>query len=309
MSKKENLRRRIIPRVPGDVDSIILWSIRTRLRLVRQIARNSQRPSTGKSGKVEGLSDFLQFVGSNLKADEDTIMDYMRAEVWEWWRSFPDDDALTKLYQRTKERKKKSGSKDDQRFPTHSEGLRVARPMLADIPNTAPLDSEWESKSVSITLALLLMSPIGVCDMDTLQEYIECSEESRAYFDTLVRYCEGLESRGEKIPRPAAGFQQSVASGLRYRPAMKPRKSHRPTNPAFLLRNVQVQYVIRILSDVRVKPTGDISGCRIVADATGIPEDTVLKIWKGRNKPFSYQMNKYWKAIDERHGPFHPTKN
>ena len=153
------------------------------------------------------------------------------------------------------------------------------------------------------------MSPIGVCDMDTLQEYIERSEESRAYFDALVRYCEELESRGEKIPRPAAGFQQSVASGRRYRPAMKPRKSHRPTNPAFLLRNVQVQYVIRILRDVGVKPMGNVSGCRIVSEATGIPEDTVIKIWKGRNKPFSYQMNKYWKAIDGRHGPFHPTKN
>ncbi len=309
MSKKENRRRPIIPRVSADVDSIILWSIQTRLPLVREIARNCQESRTGKSGKVEALSDVLQFVGSDLKADEDTIVDCMRAEVWEWWRSFPEDDLLTQLYHRTKERKKKSASKDDQRFPTHSEGLRVARPMLADIPKTAPLDSEWESQSVSITLALLLMSPIGVCDMDTLQEYIERSGESRAYFDALVRFCEELESRGEKIPHPAAVFQQSVARGRRQRPAMKPRKAHRPINPAFLLLSVQVQYVIRILQDVGVKPTGEISGCRIVADATGIPEGTVIKVWKGRKKPFSSQMNKYWKAIAERHGPFHPTKN
>lgn len=300
----------VLPRGPRDVDSIILWSIRTRLRLVREIARDSQNPGTGKSGKEEEMPEFLRFVGSDWKADEDDIVGYMRAEVWEWWQSFPECDLLNQLFRRTHLRKKKSGSKDGWRFPTHSEGLKVARPMLADIQKTGPLDSEWESKSLSTVLALLLLSPIGVCDLDTLQEYIERSEESRAYFDALVLYCEELDSRSEEIPRPAAGWRHAAGSGRRQRPAMKLRKSHRPVNPAFVLRNIQIQYVIRILREVGVKPRGEeVSGCRIVAEAAGIPEGTVIKIWKGRKKPFSYQMNEYWKAIDERNGPFHPTKN
>ena len=310
MSKKKNQKVQVLPRRPGDVDSIILWGFETRVQLIAEIALGTQNTGTGKSGKEEKMPEFLRLVGSDWKADKDAIVDYMRAEVWEWWQSFPQRDLLNLLYRRDAKHREESGPSDGRRRPTHSEGLQVARPMLADIQNTGHLDSEWESRSVSLTLALLLMSPIGVCDMDTLQEYIERSEESRAYFDALVSFCEELVSRGDAIPRPAARWQQSVAGGRRQRPAKKPRKAHRPTNPAFLLRDIQVRFVIRILGDVGVKPRGEeVSGCRIVSEATGIPEETVIKIWKGRNESFSSQMRKHWKAIYERNGPFHPTKN
>ena len=48
------------------------------------------------------------------------------------------------------------------RRPDHQEGLRVATPLLADVPDTGRFDSEWESAAVSEVLATLLLPPIGV---------------------------------------------------------------------------------------------------------------------------------------------------
>lgn len=90
---------------------------------------------------------------------------------------------------------------------------------------------------------------------------------------------------------------------------MKPRPSHRPVNPAHLLRNVQILFTIAVLQVVGVKPRArDVSGCHIVSEAACIPEDTVITVWKQRNKPFASQMRKHWKAIAERNGPFHSTE-
>ena len=309
MSKKGNWKVQLLPRVVTDVDSIILWGIGTRLQLIREIACGIQNPGIGKPRKEEGMPEFLRLVASDWKADGEAVVEYMRAEVRNWWQDFTERELLSRLYRRAALRMAESGPLDARRPPSHEEGLRVAKPLLDDIQKRGPLDSEWESASVSTILALLLLPPIGVHSQDTLLEYIERSEDSRAYFDALGRIYKELDSRGEAIPRPLFGWQQGVDGGRRRRPAMKPRPSHRPVNPAFLLSNVQILFTIAILQVVGVKPRGrDLSGCRIVSEATGIPEETVITIWKQRNKPFASQMQKHWKAIAERNGPFHSTE-
>ena len=62
-------------------------------------------------------------------------VDGMRAEVREGWKDFPERRLLADLYRRTALRRESGRSRDDddRRFPTHGEGLLVAKAMLADI--------------------------------------------------------------------------------------------------------------------------------------------------------------------------------
>ena len=57
------------------------------------------------------------------------------------------------LYERHDLRRAKSGPPDKKRPPTHSDGLRVVKPMLPDIPDTDRLDVEWEADTVAKALA------------------------------------------------------------------------------------------------------------------------------------------------------------
>ena len=74
---------------------------------------------------------------------------------------------------------------------------------------------------------------------------------------------------------------------------------------------MQIQFVIEVLDRIGIKPNGSfVSGCRIVAEVLGIPEERVRRIWKARVQkvPFVPAMQKQMKAIAERNGPFHTTK-
>ena len=110
----------------------------------------------------------------------------MRAQAMEWWQGFPERRLLTALYRRKALRKAVCGSPGKRRRPSHSEGLRIARLMLADIPDTSRLDFEWEAEAVSKVLAsLLLPPPVGAPSPETLQQYIDLSRSSRVHYDAL----------------------------------------------------------------------------------------------------------------------------
>ena len=88
---------------------------------------------------------------------------------------------------------------------------------------------------------------------------------------------------------------------------MKPLPPHRPANPAQLPRDIHIQFAIEVLDRVGVRPRGSlVSGCRIVSEASGIPEGTVERIWKACSWRASFvpEMQKYSKAIAERTGLF-----
>ena len=140
-------------------------------------------------------------------------MDWMRAEVREWWKDFPEHPLLAELYRRAARRREKGGPRDSRHRPTHEEGLRVAKPMLANIANADQLDFEWESKVVSITLADQWVFLDGNRRPAELQDYIDRFRSSWAHFDALGHIVEKLHRRGEPIPRSLARWREEVASG------------------------------------------------------------------------------------------------
>ena len=154
--------------------------------------------------------------------------------------------------------------------PSHQEGLRVARPTLADVADTGLFDVEWESAAVSKVLADQWLPPSGVPSRPALREYIRRSKGNRAYFDALGHIEATLHDRGKAIPGPLAKWREEVAGGRLRRPALRPVPSHRPANLAQLARDMQIQFTIEVLSRVGVKPNGsDVSGCRIVSNTLG----------------------------------------
>ena len=130
-----------------------------RLRYIEEVACGSQVSGTGALGKEEATKGILRSLGGDWKADAEAIVECHRAEVMEWWQDFPERQLLTDLYRRASRRRAGCGSPDSRRRPSHEEGLRVARALLADIADTGRLDSEWEFAAVSKMMAALLLPP------------------------------------------------------------------------------------------------------------------------------------------------------
>ena len=287
----------LLPQGIDELDPNIRWLVEERLRLMEEVVCGPQASGAGAPGMEE--------------AKAATIADDMRAELRVWWQEFPEPHLLTELYQRAARRREGRGSPDSRRPRSYPEGLRVARGLLVDIPETGQLDAERESAAASEFLADQWVSLSGKRRPTALQDYIEQSVSNRTYFDALVPIGEKLHDRGESIPRPLAGWLAKAAGGLRRRPAMKPVSSHRPVDPAFLVRDIHIQFAIEVLRRLGVKPSGSsVSGCRMVSVALGLSEDTVRRIWKECpwRTSFVPVMQKYSKAIAERTGPFIPPK-
>ena len=86
---------------------------------------------------------------------------------------------------------------------------------------------------------------------------------------------------------------------------MKPKPAHRPANWTRLVHDTHIQFTIEVLKSVGVPPGGTgVSGCRIVGEALGVPELTVVGVWKRRpwRKSYVPTMRRYSKDIAIRHG-------
>ena len=305
MTGRKGQRVKSLPRVVADVDPVIRSHIAMRLRYIEEVACGSQVSLTGAPGKEEATKGILRSLGGDWKADAEAIVECHRAEVMEWWQDFPERQLLIDLYRRASRWRAGCGSRDSRRRPSHEEGLPVARALLADIADAGRLDSEWEFAAVSKMMAALLLPPLGVCSRSGLRQYIKRSRSSRVHFDALERIWEELDSRGDDIRRPLLRWRQEVVSGCRRRPPRRRRPSHRPVNPAKVLRDFQIQFTIEVLRRVGIPPRGSVSGCLIASEALGceeFPEETVVGIWKNRKIPFALEMRRHWKAIAERAG-------
>ena len=248
------------------------------------------------------------------KAEDGAIEDYQTAATRALWRDYPDQRlSLATFYKRYDLRRAKSGRQDKRRPLTHREGVWIAKPMLSDIRDTDPLDVEWEADIVARVLAG--QGPFSNILPSRLvwRKYIKGSRSIRVFFDALNYIYEEMRNRGRAIPRLLARWREDVSEGRRRRPAMKPKPNHRPANWTRLVRDTHIQFTIEVLKRVGVPPapggTG-VSGCRIVAEALGVPEFTVVGVWKTCTWRKSYvpTMRKYSKAIEERHGPFHNSR-
>ena len=284
---------------------IVQWLVLVRLEQIEEVALGSLEPVTETLSMEEATEAVIRIMGGSAgKTERKTIENYLRVQVMEWWRDYPERELLTRLFEQAARRKAGVGSPDSRRRPRHSDGLRVAKPMLVDIPDTGRLDAEWESGAVSKVLAALLLPPIGTTSPETVQRYFELSETSKIYSDALEFIEKELDRRSEAMP-PLFMLQNRAVDRRRLAWQPKPKAAHRPVNPATLLRDIQIQIVIEFLRRVGIKPRGTyVSGCRIAAEASGLAEETVKDIWEMK---FTPAMEKHSRVIAKRTGPFHTT--
>ena len=282
------------------------WLIEKRLQVIEELASNPQATANpvpseweayGRLHRAEELGD--------REAEDEAIVDLIRAQMWQWWPDVPERQLLVDLYRRAAQRNARRGSADSRRRPTHTEGLRVAKALLAGVQGRSGLDPAKESLAVTETLMRHFLAPLGQCRTCDLEEYIQRSDGSRAYFDALHGITDVLCARDEDIPRPLVIWWAEIASRRRFRPPLKPLPPNRPVNSAHLVRDVQICFTIEILRRVGVPPRGSlVSGCSIVAEALEISEDAVERIWKGRiwEKSPEPVLRKYLDAVSERTG-------
>ena len=299
---------RLLPERVAELNPNFRWAIATRLRIIEEIACGSLVSVTGAPTMEEGWERMGRaVVRRDWKAERAAITDYMRAEMRAWWQTFSEQVLLTNLYRRAASQRAKSGSRDSRRRPSHEEGLRVARALLEDFRDTELLDAQGEADTVARILAGEGLVTYSILTRAALRMYKKESRTSPAHFDALSHLCAKLDDWGLDLPRQLARWRQEVAEGRRRRPAMKPIPARCPLNSDRLRRDMHLQFVIAILEMVGVRPQGvRVSGCRIVAEASGLSEGTVERIWKECTWRTSFlpAMRKYAKDIAIRHGPF-----
>ena len=290
---------KLLPNGFAQLLPIVQGFVSVHLECIEEAARGTLASVTGAPSEEQALESVLRmFEDRHLEADKEALEAYMRARTHEWWQDFPERQLLSALVRRADLRKQGIGEKDDRRIPTRTEGLRIAKPLLAGIPDKITLDAEGEFEAMSKLLAALLNPPMGEDSPERLEKYSELSESKRVYRHALRRYNLEFDSPDKTIYRPVFRWQRKAAgrSGLR-RGKIKI-ASHPPVKPALLLRNLQIQFVIGLLDRIGIPPQGTfVSGFGIVAEAVGLSENAVKVIWETR---FTADMRKHSKAMAER---------
>ena len=303
---------RLLPEGIDEMSANFRWGVEWRLRMIEDVVCTPQASGIGGPGVEESMERARRAAQrGDTEAEDAAFLDGMRAEVREGWKDFPERQLLADLFRRAalgrKGRARDKIARHNSRRPNHDEGLCVAKALVADIAAAARFDFAWESGAVSIILADQWASLDGKRRWAELRVYIDYAKSSQVYFDAVRRIEKRLQSRGESIPRPLARRWAEVAGGRLERPARKPLPPHRPVKPAQLMRDVEMRFAIEVLHSVGVPPMGaPVSGCGFVAEALGIPEDTVTRIWK---RSFEIVLRQQMKATAERNGPFHTTES
>ena len=291
---------------PDLVDDI-LWLTEKRLQAIEEVALDPQGSGTVGS-QIQDANDRLYRARKqgDREAEDEALVDLIRAQMREWWPDFPKRQLLADMYRRADRRKEGCGSDDSRRRPSHSECLRVARCLLADVvPGTGRFDPESESRAVTESLIRYWMFHTGLSQTLLIDDFIEHSKDSRAYFDALWNLAELLVSLGAGLPVRLRRWSLECALGRRRRPPLPSLPAHRPVNSENLVRDVQIHFTIEILERVGVAPRGSpVSGCRIVSEVLELSEDSVTRIWKRRigKSHFDDVLLSRNKAVAERTG-------
>ena len=299
---------KLLPEYVAELDPNLRGTVKTGLQILEEAVRGPKDSGTGSPSIEEAEQRIRSAVErKDGMAEDGAIEDYQTAASKALWRDFPDQRLfLATLYERDKRWRAKSGPLDKKRRPTHSEGLRIAKPILSDIPDTDErLNVEWEADTVAKVLAGQGLFSNILPSRRVWRKYIKGSRSIRVFFDALHYIYEEIRNRGRAIPRLLARWREDVAEERLKRPAMKPKPNHRPANWTRLVRDIHIQFTIEVLKRIGVPPRGEmVSGCRIVAEALKVPELTVVGVWKTCTWRTSYvpTMRKYSKDIAMRHG-------
>ena len=289
---------KLLPGGFGQLLPIVEVIISLHVEYIEKAARGTLASGSDAPSEEQALESVLRmFEGRHLEADKRALEEFMAARTWEWWQGYPERRLFSALLVRADLRKKKrwTGNGDDRRRPTREEGLRIARPLLAGIPDEITLDAEGEYESVARLLAALLSPPMGEPSPEELQRYTELAKDSPVFGDAVGHYYEGLENSDKSIFRPSIGWQGRAARrSLLRRTKMKVAPGN-PVKPAILIRNLHIQFVLGLLKRVGVPPQGTlVSGCEIVGHVLGISKDGVKDILKMR---FTEAMMKQSEAL------------
>ena len=311
-----------------DAADLLRWAMDARFDLIEAVASDPQTFAPGAPGLDEALERWRNSTVRKGSEEADAMflilaqvltptqaLTLTQEEALEWWRGFPERGLLTTLARSAKRREAECGTAYERRTPSQDEGMRIARPILADVVKKSQFSFSQEAKAVAATLAFLHMPPFAECSPAQLKDYVRRSSGNRTYFDALEVSHEELCRRGMPIPCEIARWRQEVDAGERRRPPSKPLPKGQPRTAVHPLRDIQIQFVIELLRRLGIPPRGrDFSGCRIVADVLKeigeqVSEWGVELIWKKRvgTTHFPETSRKQAEAIAERTGPFHAS--
>ena len=300
---------RSFPDRDSDLDANNRWVIDKLMDLTEEVVCGSWDSELDSPGTEESMRRVQMAVErGDGKAEEEAIVEGIRADMRNWLRKFPERELLTRLFLRAVRRREKSGSPDSKRLPRRSEALPLATALLSDVQGRARLDPAWEAAAVAMVLTrqwLLARSRA------TLREYIRRSLKSSVYYIALGMIQYELEFRRETVPSYLRKFCQEADRGHRKPPALMLIAAHRPINLTVFIRHFRIHFAIELLNRLGVRPRGkNLAGCGVVAEVLGLSEDTIEDIWKDRiwEKPFEPVVTHYGKPLRDRYGPFHVTR-
>ena len=299
----------------AEAASFLRWVVDKRLQAIEEFALDPQGFGTGGPGIVDAKTRLHRAsLRGDREAEREAVVDHIRAATRELWSGTRELQLLTELYRRADRRKRRKRRLEtiySRRPPSHSEGLRVARRLLARDRSTRPFDPVYESQQVTKALVLHFLYDSKGNKTRDLETYIQLSETSPAYFDALYRISHILVAGNKGFPVLLLKWWVEIARGRRSYPARKTLPAHRPVNSANFLRDVEIHFAIEVLDRVGVAPQGDeVSGCRIVAEVLGLHEETVIRIWKKRiwEIPQVPVLHRHLEAISERTGLVYDTE-
>lgn len=284
----------------------VLWYTEKRLQIIEEFAQDPKGAGTSGYDRMDANERLYRARETgDWEAADRAIVDLLRAGMWEWWANFPERQLLTNLYDRTARRKEGCGTAYSRRRPEKEEGPRVAKWLLAEVHETGRVDPVVDSRAVTEALIRHWKFHTGECQNCLLEEFIKQSDNSRAYFDGLMHLVVLIKYHGAELPVQLFFWWQGYAVGRLRRPPLPPLPAHRTFHSGVFVRDGQIQLTIELLRRVGVRPRGGaVSGCRIVAKAVGLEEDTVIRIWNQRiwEGPLETVMRRRHKAIAERIG-------
>ena len=82
---------RLLPEEIAELNPNIQWDVQTLLQVIEEVVCDSQVSGTSAPTKEEETDRMRQAVEARDKqAEDEAIVDYLRADMREWWQDFPE---------------------------------------------------------------------------------------------------------------------------------------------------------------------------------------------------------------------------